>query len=61
MLAISKIVVVLIYLFCVHGLPFPGKIIGLMRTKRKSTIADDAMPFDVGLGLPIPPSYGGSV
>jgi len=51
-----------IYLFiCVHGLPFPGKIVGLMRTKRKSTIADDAMPFDVDLCLPISSSCGGSV
>ena len=50
------------YLFiCVHGLPFPGKIVGLMRTKRKSTIIDDAIPFDVGLCLPIPSSCGGSV
>ena len=53
--------VVIIYLFCVHGLHFPGKIVGLMRTKRKSTIADDAMPFDVGLCLPIPSGCGGSL
>jgi len=32
-----------------------------MRTKRKSTIADDAMPFDEGICLPIPSSCGGSV